>query len=115
MTKTRRVGRLRGGSGLRIPNSVLKTLYNRKTAARGLKKAMPTKRAEMHPNLTNANMENLHVVNTNTDEWRIKPGNRNNYIPKNLRPPPRIVQYSNMGPGVRVFHTKLRPEQMPKW
>ena len=108
MDKTRRGPRSRGGSGFRfhIPSALVRTIRNKN------KPKLPTKRPNSsHPNLTNNNLEELHVVNTNTNEWRIKPGNRNTYVPKNLRPAPRTprtVQHSNIGPGVRVFQTKPR-------
>jgi hypothetical protein len=41
---------------------------------------------EKHSNLTNTNI-NAYVVNTNTNEWSIAPGNsKNNHVPRNLLP-----------------------------
>ncbi len=106
----------RGGSGFRfkIPNTVAKTLRN-KTKKANKRPELPTRRPNSHPNLTDMDLENLHVVNTNTAEWRVVPGNGNRYVPKNLRPAPKTMKLSNMGPGVRVFHTGIKPEQVPNW
>ena len=96
----------RGGSGIgfRIPSSVVRTLHNRNKKNKPNKPALPT-RPESHPNLTNADLENLHVVNTNTNEWKMGPGNRNRYVPKNLRWQPQ-AQAVEAGPGVRIFKTR---------
>ncbi len=76
------------------------------------KPKLPTKpQTSLHSNLTNANLEGLHVVNTNGSEWRIMPGNRNRTVPKNLQWIPRTqephasAQPQEIGPGVRVFKT----------
>lgn len=53
-------------------------------------------RKNLHPNLTEENLENLHTVNLNAPEWRIHVGNNKSkeYIPVALRyletkaPPP---------------------------
>ncbi len=106
--------RKRGGSGVgfRIPSNVVQSLRNRNRNGNSKKSnktpQLPTKRQNLHPNLTNANLENLHVVNTSTNEWRIKPGNGREHIPKNLQPAqtaPRSLM-TEMGPGVRVFTSK---------
>jgi hypothetical protein len=121
MAKTRRHISVRyscgsGGSGigLRIPSSVAKTLrlrlqHNRnrnRNRNRNNKPKLPTKRKNIHPNLTNNNVENVYVVNTNTDEWRIYPGEENRYVPKNLQPNPKPLEVVEAGPGVRVFKSK---------
>ena len=55
-------------------------------------------RKNLHPNLTEENLENLHIVNLNAPEWRILVGNTSKEtIPAALRylgpkaPPPLKV------------------------
>jgi hypothetical protein len=106
MAKSRRNCRVkRGGSGLglRIPSSVAKTLRLMRNRN---KPKLPTKRKNIHPNLTNNNVKNVYVVNTNTDEWRVYPGEGNRYVPKNLRYVPQPQQVLEAGPGVRIFKSK---------
>ena len=44
-------------------------------------------RKNLHPNLTEENLNNLHTVNLNAPEWRIHVGNNKSkeYIPAALR------------------------------
>jgi hypothetical protein len=44
-------------------------------------------RKNLHPNLTEENLENLHTVNLSANEWRIVAGNNKSkeYIPMSLR------------------------------
>ncbi len=108
MTRTRRTG----GSGFRfrIPSAVVKSVRNRNRNQN--KPKLPTKpQNSLHSNLTNANLEELHVVNTSGPEWRIIPGNRNRTVPKNLQWIPKTqapAQPQELGPGVRVFTTRKR-------
>lgn len=94
MRKTRK----RGGSGFRIS---LSGLYGRK---QNTKKTI--KRPNIHPNLTNNNLVDLHVVNTSN--WTIRPGNGPESIPNNLRPYPRKLKTETLGPGVRVYTARTR-------
>ncbi len=110
MPKTRKT---RGGSGLRLPSGVFRGLkahtqtHTEKNTPR-LKKRGPTN----HENLTNANLEDLHVVNISGPEWTLAPGNRNRSVPTNLRPYratlSNIQRMHQLGPGVRVFTSRRR-------
>ncbi len=88
---------------IRIPSHVVRTLRLMRNRN---KPKLPTKRKNIHPNLTNANLENVHVVNINSNEWRIQPGNNNSHVPKNLLPNPKRLHITEAGPGVRVFTAK---------
>jgi hypothetical protein len=102
--RQRRNTRKRGGSGLRIS---LSGLYGKKQNAK-THKLIKRPHESIHPNLTNANLENLHVVNTSTNEWKIRPGNGPERIPNNLRPYPRKLKTETLGPGVRVYTARAR-------
>ncbi len=115
MARTRRTG----GSvfRFRIPSAVVKSVRNRNRNSNPNKNQnkpkLPTKpQTSLHSNLTNANLEELHVVNTSGPEWRIMPGNRNRTVPKNLqwipKTPQQPAQPQELGPGVRVFTTRKR-------
>lgn len=112
-SRKRKAVKKRGGSGLgfRISSNIVQKLKS--TQKSNSKRGLPTKRKNIHPNLTNADLENLHVVNTSTDEWRIQPGssNKDKLIPKNLLPQSlqrQTFQITEAGPGVRVFTKKAR-------
>ncbi len=95
----------RGGSGIKLPTSFIRRVANAaKTAKKanvGLRK--PSSSYYEHANLTEANLENLHTVNTNTQEWKIFPGNRVEKIPRNIQLPTRPPVMTELSPGVRVF------------
>lgn len=64
-----------------------KSLSPHKSPYRSPHKSPKKSRKNIHPNLEEANLEDLHTVNLNANEWRIQVGNNKSkeYIPVALR------------------------------